>query len=56
MFLKRFSAFKHFLFISVMLCWLNLFATGICAAVSPMDSSGFVVLTDIVPEAIMEML
>ena len=55
MFLKKISDFKYFLLISAMLCWLNLFATGICAAVSPMDSSGFVVLTDIVPEAIMEM-
>ena len=48
------KVFKHFLFISAMLCWLHLFAAGLCFAVSPTDSSGFVVLTDIVPEAIME--
>ena len=54
MFLKKISGFKHFLFVSAVFCWLNFVAGGICFAVSPMDSSGFVVLTDVVPDAIME--
>lgn len=44
---KAFAVFTVF-------CNLHLILPGICVAVSPIDSSGFVVLTDVVPDALME--
>lgn len=55
MIIKCLLAFKKFLAISIIISCLNIFGFGICAAtVSPKDTSGFVVLTDIVPDALME--
>lgn len=54
MLFKIIAGLKKIIILNIIFFGLNLFIFGICCAVSPTDSSGFVVLTDIVPEALTE--